>query len=1103
MPKQRPRFGLLTALITASLLLLHPAAVAGAASGSSTTPQTHVRAVDESLFSAQPANPPTAVPVTQPCQANASNPVPELVTVDSVPIVVPSTDRDYFVLKVLHHAENDESGQPVAVTLGKPNQTELTENLPPLSALRYRVEKYSIDEPADVDGDCVDDLTELAQAETMNPVNPAPVVSARHGAVTIATRQAFESLAYDGLLKFVMFNLDSNVPGAYFINTNTHKTHGTFLKTVGLEPSEIVKGHIGFDAERVAGDGSVGAYHFGLAASFSYDNIVRAHALLGASLPLLENDLAFYVWDRVREQVENDLSRYRSSRLELVFDEDVVSNRRYQALNAGVGYGVLRVMTLEDRPSPRDVVIYDVLPNELPHVAGIITTVLQTPLAHVNLRAIQDGVPNSYIRDILDDPFVDGLIGQFVRFEAIETGWDIRAATVEDVDAYQSAIRPASTEPLKRDLSVTRIRPLSEVRFDDWKSVGVKAANVAAMGRMRLEDGVVPDGFAIPFYFYDRFMQTTGLQDRVERMLEDPEFQSDYAVQQRELDSLRDAIRDTDAPEWINQALTEMHDSFPAGTSLRYRSSTNNEDLPGFSGAGLYTSKTQQPDEEPLAKSMKQVFASLWNFRAFTEREFHGIDHSLAAMGILVHPNYVDETVNGVAVSFDPINSRDDYFYINSQIGEDLVTNPEQRSLPEEVLVARDGDGVAVLRNSNRVAPGQVVLATEHRDELRSHLSLLHDEFAKLYGVTSDQQFAIEIEFKVTSDNTLAIKQARPWVFAELSGEPSDVGDIVTTPSRDEATVVRLSGFDRFGTSLAAARSMAMETDGRLKRIVLMSGTDWPDALSAAALAGSDDGAVLMVPSKGLAPEALQALDAWGVSEAVVVGGEAALASSALSSVQDLGIAVRRISGADRYLTAVAVANELGTPAELGGLGRAVIIASGENYADALVAGPLAARAGVPVLLTSSQELHSAVQTFLSTRGIQHAVLMGGSVALSDDVEEAVLTLGVKVTRIGGASRYETAQEMARFMADVLRGQCGDANEAGLASGTQPFDALTAAPLLGRLCAPLLLTAAAELPAATRSQLRALHWAGDLRLHVFGGPYAILRAVVTRAVDPY
>ena len=64
----------------------------------------------------------------------------------------------------------------------------------------------------------------------------------------------------------------------------------------------------------------------------------------------------------------------------------------------------------------------------------------------------------------------------------------------------------------------------------------------------------------------------------------------------------------------------------------------------------------------------------------------------MTAMGILVHPNYTDELVNGVAVSFDPLYGKADHHYVNSQVGEDLVTNPDAHSLPEELLLrGRDG----------------------------------------------------------------------------------------------------------------------------------------------------------------------------------------------------------------------------------------------------------------------------------------------------------------------------------------------------------------------------------------------------------------------------
>ena len=221
----------------------------------------------------------------------------------------------------------------------------------------------------------------------------------------------------------------------------------------------------------------------------------------------------------------------------------------------------------------------------------------------------------------------------------------------------------------------------------------------------------------------------------------------------------------------MTTALTTLEESFPEGTSIRCRSSTNNEDLPGFSGAGLYDSRTQHPDEGHISKCIKQVYASLWNFRAFTERDFHRVDHLATAMGVLAHPNYSDELANGVAVSFDPVYGSDATYYVNTQVGEDLVTNPDALSMPEEVLLKQAG-GYTVVAASNQMPPGQPVMNVDQLGQLRAHLAVIHEKFAALYNVGPDEQFAIEIEFKITSDNRLAIKQARPWIFSAAASAP-------------------------------------------------------------------------------------------------------------------------------------------------------------------------------------------------------------------------------------------------------------------------------------------------------------------------------------------
>ena len=189
------------------------------------------------------------------------------------------------------------------------------------------------------------------------------------------------------------------------------------------------------------------------------------------------------------------------------------------------------------------------------------------------------------------------------------------------------------------------------------------------------------------------------------------------------------------------------------------------------------TPRAQHPDETEengIDKSLKQVYASLWNFRAFTEREFHRIDHLAARRwGCWCIANYSDELANGVAVSFDPVRGNDNYYYVNSQVGEDLVTNPDALSVPEEILLRQQSRGYLVIRTSNQTTPGLLLMSRSQMHQLRQHLTAIHDHFKGLYKPAPDAPFAMEIEFKITSENVLAIKQARPWVFTGQA-TPSD-----------------------------------------------------------------------------------------------------------------------------------------------------------------------------------------------------------------------------------------------------------------------------------------------------------------------------------------
>ena len=711
----------------------------------------------------------------QGCSARFALAVPTDVAVTAVPIVVASTTADYFVLYATHGVGGRAVEYPVAVVLGRDGTTTLSENVAALPLERYRVEKYSIDSPADVDGDCIDDLTELADLANMNPVNPAENLHLPDRFAVIADHQAYETLAYvspDGgsHVKYVIADLGTDRPSVYFQDTKRTRSH-TLLSERG---DATLRGTISYDPDFVAPDGSRGVYLNSVIGRPSLHQWERVHTLLAASMPVLDDNLGLRIVNQDLPQIQADLQSGQTFRANLVFDEDVYGGTGFLALNPGEGYGLLRNLEADERPHSRDVVIYETLPNELPRVAGIISTVPQTPLSHVNLRALQDGVPNAFIADALENADISDLIDRHVHYAVSDTAFAIRAATQAEVDEFHASSRPAEAQTPQRDLTATSITPLSEIGFEDWDAFGVKAANVAVLGTLGFPAGVAPDGFAVPFHFYDEFMKHNDLYEYVREMLADSDFQTDFDTRVDELKKLRKKIKKAETPAWIETALTTIHATFGEEASLRYRSSTNNEDLPGFNGAGLYDSKTQHPDEtteDGISKSLKQVYASLWNYRAFAERDFHRIDHLATAMGVLVHPNYSDEPVNGVAVSVDPAYGTEGTHYVNSQLGEDLVTNPEAHSEPEELLLNPDGT-YTVVALSNQVPPAQLLMTDDQLAQLRRHLSRIHEKFADLYTVEEGEQFAMEIEFKITSDNVLAIKQARPWIFA---GPPPDI----------------------------------------------------------------------------------------------------------------------------------------------------------------------------------------------------------------------------------------------------------------------------------------------------------------------------------------
>ncbi len=624
----------------------------------------------------------------------------------------------------------------------------------------------------------------------------------KDGVASIPDHATYHKLSYRGEqvmidtflsnLEFVKFTFNkpnTDEERLYFINTTTHRAHHMFGQAAGLprgRGDEQMKGVLVYRPMLKSPSGKQGlyTYEFEPFDEYRFEMVQLAREALIEKMPILKGNLGYFPrGERAMAKVNADRAKYKAANLPIYLNKDLTSaDVAYLPLNAGTSFGRLRIMEINQIPNARDVVIYKTIPNELPRTSGIITAVRQTPLSHVNLRAVQDRVPNSFISGILEDENVKSLVGEFVAYSVTADGYELRKATESEVDGHLAKLRPATPQSPERDLSITDILPLEKVEFTHADVVGVKATNLATMRTFGMDDEIIPNGFAVPFYFYDEFMKHNELYDRAKELIENDSVKKDPEELTRQLAIMRAMIKNGKMPEWMMSKFDELHKSFAAGTALRCRSSTNNEDLPGFSGAGLYDSCTHRPDEGHLSKSIMQVYASLWNFRAFEEREFYRVDHLTTAMAVLVHPNYDGERANGVAVTTDILYQTQGNYYLNTQVGEDLVTNPEEASIPEEGLLDWwDSKKYQVMRSSNRIDKSEAaksnqstesnsgqILSAKHLEQMKDCLAKVHGKFAKLYETTAeDERFAMEVEFKITEDDKLVIKQARPWVFAD------------------------------------------------------------------------------------------------------------------------------------------------------------------------------------------------------------------------------------------------------------------------------------------------------------------------------------------------
>lgn len=468
--------------------------------------------------------------------------------------------------------------------------------------------------------------------------------------------------------------------------------------------------------------------------------------------------------------------------------EELFAGIDYQPLNIAESVGRLRFIRADELEQSylgfRDIVVLDRVPNDISVAQGIITAEFQTPLSHINVLSQNRGTPNMALRGAMDRPELRALDGQWVHLAVGAAEYSISPVDAATADAWWEEHRPASVQVPGIDEAITELLEVSELVPRDLpgpellaaiqeatRAFGGKAANYAALSH--IEGLPVPRGFAVPVRHYRDFMRENGFDERVRGWLLDPAFASDAALRSQRLAELRDAMEVAPvSPQFEALLLGKIATDYP-GVRLRFRSSTNAEDLDGFTGAGLYTSRTGDLNDprRPVLDAVRRVWASVWSYRAFEERSYRGIDHEAVGMALLVHRSFPDEEANGVALTSNPFDpsGREPAFYVNVQVNEISVVQPEPGVTSEELLYYFDSPSrpMTYLSQSSVLSPGEKVLTPGQVQELGVALDAIRAHFAPVYAPLDGSWWAMDVEFKFdgapAEAPALFIKQARPY----------------------------------------------------------------------------------------------------------------------------------------------------------------------------------------------------------------------------------------------------------------------------------------------------------------------------------------------------
>lgn len=630
-------------------------------------------------------------------------------------------------------------------------------------------------------------LLGLVASADARPRMHAPALADEATWKTLAARPQSAATARTEVVKFVVDLHDDR--RVWFMNTTAYSIHYYFVREYITRNAAEVRDHQAFNRVQYRDDSrrfEMGSIVHYLDSDQWTLELVSGDTLSGDRILALYQLLRPLIWtgDHLRFRPMSPLHEQHVAtvrdRLPVIGTDEVMAGVRFQPLTTGKAFGYLRLVRGPLDPATvraDQVLVLDELPDEIPVSAAVISRELQAPLGHIAILCATRGTPNFALRDAFEREDLRALEGKLVELDVNMQEFTLRETTRAAAEAGWRARRPAKPQVPKIDLSEVRLRDVAQLKLADTRFAGAKAAQLGEVNRIGGLD--TPGGFVIPLSYYRAHLVASGAAADLPAKLADPGFAQDTAQRVRWLQAVREAIERHPVDAALVREVRQRMEALAPRSRWILRSSTNAEDLAGFTGAGLYRSVRVKAaaDESQLAAAIAEVWASVWLQGAFEERAWYRVDHAAVGMAILVQP-FVDGAIaNGVAITANPFTAQRPGFLVNAQALGGSVTGAAGDELPEQYLLYNYSGAfeTELLTRSSRLG-GAALLGEADLLRLNGVLERLHAHFMKRWSRRAN---AVDVEFLLAGpDRHVVVLQARPYRVVYTRGQR--LGDIGT-----------------------------------------------------------------------------------------------------------------------------------------------------------------------------------------------------------------------------------------------------------------------------------------------------------------------------------